>query len=302
GRHAPLSELTPAGQLLELVPGDLLQPSLPPLPERDGRPGNVGDDRERVEVELSSHEGRGEVLVHDRFHSLEDAVRAPDDGDPPAARDDGDPARPEAAPAPAGTVERHRPSEPLPEGPGLLLRVVPADGLRRPAERRVTGRDLGSADDGEDRTIDPDLPESRRELGLDEIADLPLGLRAQDVHRAGRHLGRGELGLPEQRPHLGSVAVREYEFVTRPGDVRQNPCGGPQSKPGGLPGVVSAGALERVPSERDQDSRHGPDDVNPAATSRARRGGPAARPAWRTTEFTRWMALDARTGRPRQHR
>ena len=95
GRHAPLSELAPAGQLLELVPGDLLQPSLSPLPERDSRARDVRDDRERVEVELSGHERRGEVLVDDRFHSFEDAVRAPDDGDPAASRYDRDPARPE---------------------------------------------------------------------------------------------------------------------------------------------------------------------------------------------------------------
>ena len=112
-------------------------------------------------------------------------------------------------------------------------------------------------------TVNTDRSTFRRrraggELGLDQVADLPLGFRPQDVHRPRRDLPCGELVLAQESAHLGTVAVRQDENLPAGGDLGEHRYGLVHLGTGLLPRTAPSGTVEGVPSEGDQNPRHGP--------------------------------------------
>ena len=89
------------------------------------------------------------------------------------------------------------------------LLVDRADELRGIVEGRIVGVDLDHRQDR--RQAEPQRQEVA-ELLLDEVADHPLRLGAEDVERVRLDLGVGSR-LERQEPDLGAVAVRDDELV-----------------------------------------------------------------------------------------
>ena len=86
-----------------------------------------------------------------------------------------------------------------------------SDELGRVAERRVLGIDLDHGQERRERSLER---EQVPELLLDEIADHPLRLRAEDVERVGLDVLVGG-ALESEQAHLRAVAVRDDELVLR---------------------------------------------------------------------------------------
>ena len=99
---------------------------------------------------------------------------------------------------------------------GLGSGVDRADELGRVLEGRVARVDLHHREDRRERDVAGDHV---AELLLEDVADHPLGLRAEDVERVRVDVGVRRR-LEGEQPDLGSVAVGEHELV-RLGDGRQ---------------------------------------------------------------------------------
>ena len=244
----------------------------------------VGRDHEQVGVEVLREHRRAAVLVDDRLHAHEGAgvavvgevellLRQVHRRDASAAGADHDRARLEqlldrpdledalgqrrghhAAPVLAVLLDR----------PALLGREPPRDvlGVDRPDElrgvlhRRVVGVDLGHREDRGDRLLER---HHVAELLLDQVADHPLGLRAEDVEGV-RRLLVVRRRLQREQPDL-RVRCR----ARSPARARRRPGSGPgrpdARSPAGSPpsSARRASAVRCLPEPPRHACRHLPD-------------------------------------------
>ena len=138
------------------------------------------------------------------------------------------------------------------------------DRLRRVPEGRVRRVDLGHREDrGEGALEREEVPH----LLLDDVADHPLGLRAEDVERVRLDARVGRL-LEGEEPHLRAVAVRDDDLVVV-GDRRERLAGPLHVGPLVLGRHRLSALQEGVPAQGD-------DDAHRASPSRraSRRGRP----------------------------
>ena len=177
---------------------------------------HVGEQQQRVRVQLAGQQRGGQVLVHHRLHAAAARPSLATTGTPPP------PAQTTMAPVPSrvrmagrssssagsgeGTTRRQRaPSWRISQcvargqGPGLLLVVDRADELGRVREGRVVPADQGPADQA------GHLAAGQRVLQrLDQpVADHALGLRAEHVERVGPGEGRVVRALQRQHARPG---------------------------------------------------------------------------------------------------
>ena len=197
---------------------------------------SVGGHDEVVGLDAGGQQSGGMVLVDDRLHADQLAVRTAVDGrslvvgvhdrDAAAAGADDDGALLQQ-PADLAQLEdahglgrRHHAAVVVAvrlEGPALLGRhgvrrglvVDRADGLARILEGRVVDVDLDHRQQRRQRLVEG---HQVAQLLLDEVADHALRLRAQDVERVGRHLRVGR-ALERQQADLRSVAVGDDQLV-----------------------------------------------------------------------------------------
>jgi hypothetical protein len=167
-----------------------------------------------------------------------------------------------------GTTRRR--CSPSLEGPSLvggqrrrlLVGVDRADELGRIAEGGVVRVDLDHREEGGEGNL---RREQVAELLLDQVADHPLGLRAEHIQRVGLHLlVRGR--LQREEADLRAVAVGEHELVAfrhRRQRLRRSPHVGSLH----LGGHGLAALEQRVATERHDDA-HGP-QLPRVATRRA---------------------------------
>jgi hypothetical protein len=272
----------------ELVRGHLVeQLGVGPAPAED-HPRRVGGDDERVGVELASEQAAGPVLVDHGVDPRQppftvggvggrDAPAAgADDGAPPLEQP---PHRPELEDAARGG-RGHDPPEAVAvrgEAPpalgsqlfGLLGGVDRADRLRRVVERRIVEVHL---DHGEQRRERMLRGQQVAELLLDEVADQPLGLRAEHVEGVRVDPRRVGGRLHREHPDLRTVAVGDDELVLeRDGGER-------------LAGVADVAALDLdghrlpAPKQRVASERHHHPHPRPPRRGRHHRAGDDARP------------------------
>jgi hypothetical protein len=239
---------------------------------------DVGEQQERVGAEVDGEQRGGEVLVDDRFDPGEGSVRRADHGHAAAAGADHEDAAGGQAPdrfqlddraglgrghdaAPETPVGRDRPSLAGRCGVGGLTGAIGgADRLARSAEGRIGRVDDDLREDGDDLAFRKRVAE----LLSEDVADHPVGLRAEHVER-GQDVARG--GLEGEETDLWSVAVGDDQLVIerdRGQRPRSHPrVGAPRRQVGRL-----AAPQQRIAPE-------GGDDPHAAS----RRTGSAARSA-----------------------
>ena len=223
---------------------------------------DVGRDDEQVGAQPLGEHGGGPVLVDDGLDAGQGARPRPvhrGDATAPGADDhaalveqpahragleDAQRRRGRHDPTPGGAVLADRPAllgrEPLRVGLG----VHRTDELGRVGERRVGRVDLGHRQHGGERLLErQQVPQ----LLLDQVADHPLGLGAEDVERvAGHVVVRGR--LQREQADLRAVAVGDDELVLDR-DRGQRPAGGRDVGPLPLDGHRLASALQGVAAQ-----------------------------------------------------
>jgi hypothetical protein len=132
----------------------------------------------------------------------------------------------------------------------LALGIDRPDELGGRREARVVAIDDHPGEDGDGLLLGDGVVE----LELEHVADLALGLGAEDVQRIGRGLGVG-VAHERQQPHLRPVAVRHDELVVA-GHARQGHRGGACRA-----GLV--GRLERLAAPEQRVAPEGHDRARP---------------------------------------
>ena len=124
-------------------------------------------------------------------------------------------------------------------------------------ERRIVGPDHHLRDYHRDLAPDPARHERVMERLRQEIADLALGLGAQDVERRQGHDGRRHLRRDGKEANLRAVAVRQDDLGTAPlREVDERPGGDLQVGPLDLGRPRLAPADQRISAQGDRDPRH----------------------------------------------
>jgi len=187
--------------------------------------GDIGEHQQEVGSDLLGEQRGGQILVD---HGLDagEARRREDDRDPAAPGADDEHACVEQEPdrldlddpgrlrrchdaADVQPVRPHRPAALRGEPLADLRLVHRADRLRRHGEARVGGVDDRLREQRCDAAPNGELVQERL---VEEIADHPLRLGAEDVQRIRPHV-LVRLGLERQEPDLRPVAVRDDEAV-----------------------------------------------------------------------------------------
>ena len=160
-----------------------------------------------------------------------------------------------AAPA-TPRILHHLPPLRPPHDKLLVALVRRADRLRRLLERGVRGVHDDLGDEARDGPRGPARGELVLEGLLEQVPDLRLRLRDEDVEGHRGHPRPGLLVLDQDRADLRAVAVRHDDLEPRLDEVRE-PRGGPRDVGLHRPeaGVLRRG--DRVPADRDDGKGHG---------------------------------------------
>ncbi len=138
---------------------------------------------------------------------------------------------------------------------GLLLAVEGAHRLGGVLEGLVLLVHQHPGDEGDGVLVDAPLLELVPEALLDHVTDEALGLRPAGVHGEGRQAVDLETSVMAQEvvPHLGAVAMRDDDLVTRLYQVGDRHGGALDVLVLGGEGAFLPTLQERVSAERDDD-------------------------------------------------